>query len=138
MVNLLLGGLTYRIIFLQTKFISLFMQTNKIIIILLVVSLSMTSYSQSQGTIDVNRDIDLVKVYIQVVNEGYGTVSIYKDLANEYYFRSDYSESKKWFEKLFSEEEPQEEILLYRYKQSLKALKLYTEDNVYLTNFENN
>jgi len=97
------------------------------------VSLSLTSYSQSQDKIDVNKDIDLVKVYTQVVKEGYGTVSIYKELANAYYFRSNYSESKKWFEKLFSEEETKEEIHLYRYKQSLKALKLYTEDNVYLS-----
>ncbi len=112
------------------------MQTNKIYLFLFFVGLSLTTYSQSQDKIDVNRDIDLVKVYTQVVNEGYGTVSIYKELANAHYFRSDYSESKKWFEKLFSEEESQEKIHLYRYKQSLKALKLYTEDNVYLTNFE--
>ena len=112
------------------------MQTNKIYLILLVICLSWTTYSQSQGEIDVNKDIDIVKVYTQVVNEGYGTVSIYKELANAYYFRSNYSESKIWFEKLFSEEDPQEKVLLYRYKQSLKALKLYTEDNVYLTKFE--
>ncbi len=112
------------------------MQTNKIFLILSIVCLSWTSNSQTEGEIDVNKDIDIVKVYTQVVNEGYGTISIYKELANACYFRSDYSESKKWFEKLFSEVEPQEKILLYRYQQSLKALKLYTEDNVYLTNFE--
>ena len=99
------------------------MQTNKIYLILLVVCLSGTTYSQAEGEVDVNKDIDIVKVYTQVVNEGYGTVSIYKELANACYFRSDYSESKKWFEKLFSEAEPQDKILLYRYQQSLKALK---------------
>ena len=111
------------------------MQTNKIYLILLGICLSCTSYSQTQGETGVSKDIDIVKVYTQVVNEGYGTVLIYKELANAYYFRSNYTESKKWFEKLFSEVEPQEKILLYRYQQSLKALKLYTEDNVYLTNF---
>ena len=111
------------------------MQTNKIYLILLVVCLSWTTYSQTQGATGVNKDIDIVKVYTQVVNEGYGTVLIYKELANAYYFRSNYTESKKWFEKLFSEVEPQEKIHLYRYQQSLKALKLYTEDNVYLTDF---
>jgi len=87
---------------------------------------------------DVNKDIDLVKVYTQVVKEGYGTVSIYKELANAYYFRSDYAESKKWFEKLFSEEETNEAIHLYRYKQSLKALKIPLEGNVYLSKEGNN
>lgn len=114
------------------------MKTNKIYLILLVVSISLTSLSQAQGVIDVNKDIDLVKVYTQVVKEGYGTVSIYKELANEYYFRSNYTESKKWFEKLFSEVETKEAIHLYRYKQSLKALKLPLGDNIYLSKEENN
>lgn len=93
---------------------------------------SLISFSQSNDKIDVNRDIDLVRVYTQVVKEGYGTVSIYKELANGYYFRSNYAESKKWFEKLFSEVEIKDPLHIYRYKQSLKALKIYTEENFYL------
>jgi len=112
------------------------MQTDKVFLFLFFVGLSWVSFSQTQVGVDVNKDIDLVKVYTQVVNEGYGTISIYKELANAQYFRSNYTESKKWFEKLFSEVESQEKIHLYRYKQSLKALKLYKEDNIYLTNFE--
>jgi len=87
---------------------------------------------------DVNTDIDLVKVYIQVVKEGYGTLSIYKELANAYYFRSNYTESKKWFEKLFSEVEIKDPLHIYRYKQSLKALKIYTENNFYLSEIGTN
>lgn len=92
-----------------------------------------TSFSQTEKRIDVNKDIDLVKVYTQVVNEGYGTPEVYKELANACYFKSDYSASKKWYEKLFSEIETDDELLLYRYKQSLKALGLFDKENEYLT-----
>ena len=83
------------------------------------------SFSQTENKINVNRDIDLVKVYKQVIKEGYGTPSIYKDLANETYFRSQYAESKKWFEKLFEVVKVTDPTLIYRYNQSLKALGLY-------------
>lgn len=86
------------------------------------------SFSQSEKKINVNRDIDLVKVYRQVVKEGYGTPSIYKDLANATYFRSEYAESKKWFETLFEEEKVTDKTLLFRYYQSLKALGLYEKE----------
>ncbi len=108
------------------------MHRNKFYLIIFFVSLSLTSFSQSQEKkVDVNKDIDLVKVYAQVVKEGYGTPQIYKELANAYYFRSNYTASKKWFEKLFSVEETIDELHLYRYKQSLKALGEYSKKNEY-------
>jgi len=93
---------------------------------------SVVGFSQTKKITDVNKDIDLVKIYIQVVKEGYGTPQIYKELANGYYFRSNYTESKKWFEKLFDSEKITDETLLYRYKQSLKALGVFLENNTYL------
>lgn len=83
------------------------------------------SFSQTEKKVNVNEDIDLVKVYKQVIKEGYGTPSIYKDLANETYFKSDYAESKVWFEKLFAEVKVTDPTLIFRYNQSLKALGLY-------------
>ena len=83
------------------------------------------SFAQGENKINVNRDIDLVKVYKQVVKEGYGTPSVYKELANATYFRSEYAESKKWFEILFEEEKVTDKVLIFRYNQSLKALGLY-------------
>lgn len=112
------------------------MTTKKYCLLVLFVFFSVVAISQTQDKIDVNTDIDLVKVYAQVVKEGYGTSSVYKELANAYYFKSNYKESKKWFEKLFDEEKTTNETLLFRYQQSLKALGLYTEDNEFL--FANN
>ena len=72
----------------------------------------------------VNKDIDVVKVYEKVVKDGYGTPSVYKELANATYFRSEYTESKKWFEKLFEQVKVTDSTLIFRYHQTLKALGL--------------
>lgn len=87
----------------------------------------------SQTKTNVNKDIDVTKVYEQVVKEGYGTPKVYKKLANAYYFRSEYANARKWFEKLFEEEKPTDETLLYRYRQTLKALKVDLTTNTYLS-----
>ena len=104
------------------------MHSIKLVILFLCVSTF--SFSQSEKTIDVNKDIDLVKVYKQVVKEGYGTPSVYTDLANATYFRSEYAESKKWFEILFEEVKVTDPTLIFRYNQSLKALGLYKKSVV--------
>ncbi len=105
---------------------------------LVAVFVSFLSFSQTQEKIDVNKDIDVVKVYLQVVKEGYGTSFIYKELANAFYLRGNYSESKKWFEKLFAEEETADATMKYRYNQSLKALGLNTEGDTGLSKFGTN
>ena len=97
---------------------------------------TMMAFSQAKSpvkTMNVNSDVDVTKVYEQVVKEGYGTPFIYKELANAHYFKSNYPQAKKWFEALFAEEKPTDETLKFRYKQTLKALHLYNEKNVYLS-----
>jgi len=100
-------------------------------LLMLLVVCSFFLSTQAQTT-NVNKDVDLAKVYEQVVKEGYGTTLIYKDLANEYYFKSEYAKAKKWFEKLFSEETTTDPTLRFRYKQSLKALGIEATGNKFL------
>lgn len=89
--------------------------------------------AQSEMKTNSTANIDVVVVYEQVVKEGYGSAMIYEKLANEYYFKNDYVKAKKWFEKLFETKKPQEETLLFRYTQTLKALKLDKQPNEYLS-----
>lgn len=92
-----------------------------------------TLYSQApQKKTDVNTDVDITKVYEQVVKDGYGTPDIYEELATAHYFKNNYEQAKKWFELLFQNKKPKNATILRRYKQTLKALKQYDEDNVYL------
>lgn len=105
-------------------------QSPKLIAFVLLVFISFTGFSQKKAK--VNRDIDIVKVYEQTIKEGYPTLEIYQKLANAQYFRSNYKEAKKWFEKWFEMEMPKDETSKYRYKQTLKVLKVDARKNKYL------
>lgn len=94
-------------------------------------------FAQNQAKTDVNKDIDVAKVYEQVVKEGYGTPEIYLKLANEHYFQGNYPSAKKWFEKVFEIEKPTDKKILFRYKQTLKALKVRLEGNPHLAVLDN-
>jgi len=99
----------------------------------MLASFSGFSQSTTATKTDVNKDIDVVKVYEQVVREGYGTPDIYKKLANGYYFQGDYTNAKKWFETLFEAQETDDKMLLFRYKQTLKALNISFDSKKYLS-----
>jgi tetratricopeptide (TPR) repeat protein len=92
----------------------------------------MISNGFAQSDTDVNKDVDRTAVYEQVVKEGYGTPKIYKALGNAHYFEGNYTDAKKWFEKLFETEALEDPMLKFRYKQTLKALKLDPAANSYL------
>lgn len=107
---------------------------SKLIVIVALFLLGWKSTVNAQeSTVDVNKDIAITKVYEQVVKEGYGTPKVYLDLANAYYFEGDYASAKKWYEKVFETEKSlATKVVLFRYKQSLKALKLSFRNNKYL------
>ena len=111
------------------------MMQYRFLLVFVFLSFSMTVISQTsiKSKTDVNKDIDLVKVYESYVQDGYGTASIYQKLANANYFKNNYSEAKKWFEKLFDLEKLKDPTLKFRYKQSLKALNINPEDSTYLS-----
>ena len=91
---------------------------------LITIVVCTTCYTQNDASreIDVNTDVDVTVVYEQVVEEGYGTSFIYKELAVAYYFKNDHANAKKWFEKLFEIEGTNDATLRFRYNQTLKAL----------------
>ncbi len=94
---------------------------------------SATLFSQtSEKKTDVNKDVDVTKVYEQVVKEGYGSPQVYKELATAHYFKNNYAQAKKWYELLFKTEKPKDATVRWRYKQTLKALKQYDKNNVFL------
>ncbi len=107
---------------------------SKLVAIILLFFLGWNSTASAQEkTVDVNKDIAITKVYEQVVKEGYGTPKVYLDLANAHYFEGNYASAKKWYEKVFETEKALiNKVVLFRYKQSLKALKLSFKNNKYL------
>ncbi len=111
------------------------MKKLSLLLYVLFACISINSFSQTstKTKIDVNKDVDITKVYEQVVVEGYGTPFIYERLANAYYFKNEYRKAKKWYEKLFQEVKPTDATLKYRYIQSLKALDMAISPNQYLS-----
>jgi hypothetical protein len=103
---------------------------------LLIASISTFSFSQTnQRKTDVNKDIDVVRVYEQVVVEGYGTPFIYKKLATAYYFKSEYGKALDWFQKLFAVEKNTDPELAHQYNQALKAVGVENSKNSAKTSF---
>lgn len=105
-------------------------QSPKLVALVLLLFISFAGFCQEKST--KNRNIDIVKVYEQTIKEGYPTLEIYQKLANAQYFRSNYKEAKKWFEMWFEMELPKDETSRYRYKQTLKVLKVDIKENKYL------
>ena len=106
------------------------------LLLVLFACTSMATFAQSKSSkkTDVSKKIDVVSVYEQMALDGDGTPYIYKELAYAYYFKNEYQEAKKWFEKLFEAEEQSDKEVKHRYRQTLKALSLDFKDNRYLVN----
>ncbi|MAP80627.1 MAG: flagellar motor protein MotB [Aequorivita sp.] len=67
--------------------------------------------------------IDAREIYLKVVEDGYQSAQIFKNLGDTYYFNSDYGSAAKWYYRLINEY-PDEAEPEYYYKgaQSLKSL----------------
>ena len=106
-----------------------------LVALLFLFSLSTTITAQTTEVekIDVNKDIDLMRVYEQYVKDGYGTPAVYKKLADGYYFKNDYLTAKKWLEALLQADASTPKMYVNRYIQTLRALDIDTTNNKYLS-----
>lgn len=103
------------------------------LLILFSLSSSVTAQTTEVVTTDVNKDIDLMRVYEQYVKDGYGTPAVYKKLANGYYFINEYVSAKKWLEVLLQADDATPKMYVNRYIQTLRALDIDTANNKYLS-----
>ena len=111
------------------------MKSFTLVALLFLFSLTTTVTSQTTAIekTDVNKDIDLMRVYEQYVKDGYGTPAVYKKLADGYYFKNDYTTAKKWLEELLQADASTPKMYINRYIQTLRALDIDTTNNKYLT-----
>jgi tetratricopeptide (TPR) repeat protein len=78
-------------------------------------------------------EIDIIKVYEKVVEDGYSSAQIYEKLATSYYIKNDFANAVKWFEKLLTfttTSLPNPSIYLY-YAKSLEALENHEKARKY-------
>ena len=80
--------------------------TQKILSILVLFLSIGSGFSQTNELIQADKDfarfayIDARKVYLKVVEDGYGSADIYKKLGDTYYWNSEYDNASKWYLRL--------------------------------------
>ena len=102
----------------------------KVFLLALVLAYTSVSFSQKREVEKANKDfdkyayIDARKIYLKVVEDGYTSAQIYKNLGDTYYWNSDYDNAAKWYSKLLTEfpDEVGDDNYYYRAAQSLKSL----------------
>ena len=99
------------------------------IILALVFLVAGTGFSQKKDIEKANKKfekyafIDAREIYLKVVEDGYESAQIFKNLGDTYYFNSEYGNAAKWYYKLVNKFPDQTEpIYYYKAAQSLKSL----------------
>ncbi|MCB0372701.1 MAG: OmpA family protein [Muricauda sp.] len=107
---------------------------NKYIALTLTLLLTFLAYSQKGNIKKANEEfdaysfIDAREIYLKVVNDGYRSAQVFKNLGDTYYFNSEYGEAIVWYKKLMTEYPNEvEPIYYYRSAQSLKSIGEYQE-----------
>lgn len=104
----------------------------------LFLTLSLSSFAQQSdvASLQQNQEIDIVKVYEKVVEDGYESVQIFEKLAISNYERGNYTDAKKWFEKWFSKDKNPETIAYLKFSKTLEALNELDKAKHYLLLYE--
>ncbi len=80
--------------------------------------------------------IDAQKTYLKVIEKGYKDADLLKNLANSYYFNSQFEDAQKWYKELIDTyPDNVESEYFFRYAQTLKAVKKYDEADTYMNKF---
>ncbi|MBP4141914.1 OmpA family protein [Flavobacterium sp. P4023] len=105
------------------------MKNNIFLYIIILNALTFNVYSQKAKLIAADKKydkfayIDAIKTYERVAEKGYKSTEMFKNLANSYYFNSDFEKAAKWYAELFdmnsTDLEPE---YYYRYANSLKSI----------------
>lgn len=102
---------------------------NKFILLTLVILFTSVSFAQKKEVEKANKEfdkyayIDAREIYLKVVEDGYTSAQIFKNLGDTYYWNSDYDNAAKWYQRLINEYPSEAEAnYYYRAAQSLKSL----------------
>lgn len=112
----------------------------KIILFTLVFSYTSVCFSQKKQVEKANKEfdkyayIDAREIYLKVVEDGYSSAQIYKNLGDTYYWNSDYDNAAKWYLKLISQYPSETDVTYYyRAAQSLKSINQSEESKKYMS-----
>jgi len=111
----------------------------KVLLVALVFCYTGASFSQKKQVEQANKEfdkysyIDAREIYLKVVEDGYTSAQIYKNLGDTYYWNSDYDNAAKWYLRLINEYPGDVDTdYYYRASQSLKSLGQPEASNKYM------
>tara|TARA_R110002050_G_scaffold1281_1_gene9119 strand:+ start:1779 stop:3686 length:1908 start_codon:yes stop_codon:yes gene_type:complete len=80
---------------------------------------------------------EAINSYENLVNQGFSSEEIFKNLGNANYFNANYKEAAEWYGKLMEVEGVTiDSEYLYKYAQTLKSLEKYKESDIWMLKFE--
>ncbi len=118
------------------------MVNKNIVLVILVVLLGQYSWSQEKLVARANDKYEeysfspAIDIYKKVLDKGYTSFDLLKNLGNSYYFNADYKEAAQTYKRLLAEFKPQVGPEYYfRYAQTLKSLGDYESADDMMSQF---
>ncbi|RZS93101.1 OmpA family protein [Aquimarina brevivitae] len=117
---------------------------SRFVTLLFLLGFSIQSFSQEEQLMAKAKEqydryeyIDAQQSYLRVLEKGYRSAELFKNLGDSYYYNSQFAEAQKWYKELI-ESYPKEEIeanYFFKYAQCLKSQEKYEEANTYMEQF---
>jgi len=115
---------------------------NKIIYLVLLTIACVNSYAQvNKKEVKGNKQyekyayIDAIKTYERIYNKGYKSPDMLLKIGNAYYFNAELEKANKWYAELYATNPEQEPEFYYRFAQTLRATKDYTQADAMMVKF---
>ena len=106
--------------------------------VLLISIFANAQVKRAERMVDELAHIEAIKIYEYVAKRGHESQSLFRNLADSYYFNGNLVEANKWYAKLFgfvkNDYLPAE--YYYRYAQTLKSVGEYEESDIQLKLFK--
>lgn len=103
---------------------------NKLLLFLLLVFYSANSQWSSIDNANLKYDkldyFDAISLYEHAIKNGKKSVDVFMNLANAYYFNSEFEKAEKWYSEVFRNKKKYDSEFLYRYAQCLKSAGKYS------------
>lgn len=79
--------------------------------------------------------VNVVHVYERVLEKGYKSIFMFKEVANHYYFKNQMEKAAKWYEELFAMTNDLEPIYYFRFGDALRKIGKADEGNSMVEKF---
>lgn len=100
-------------------------------------SIAQSGLQRAEDSYEQYAYIDAIRIYERLAEKGKGNATIYRKLANSYYFNGKYDQANKWYTRLFEDHssEPVDAEYYYRYAETLKNVGENSKSDEYFNRY---